>query len=65
MSTMNCKTANSTIRKRLAEVRLSERDRQLAAYALRDAEAIVHAVIWVKERIASLGAALPKLGFKH
>jgi hypothetical protein len=32
---------------------------------LRDAEAIADVVIWVKQRIASLGAMLPKLGFKH
>jgi hypothetical protein len=59
------KTANNAIYKRLAEVRLSERDRQQAAYALRDAEAIVAAAVWVKESFASLGAMLPKPGFKH
>lgn len=65
MRKANCKAANSAIYKRLAEMQLSERDRQLATYALRDAEAMVHAVIWVKERISAFGARLPKLGFKH
>jgi hypothetical protein len=56
---------NNSICRRLAEVRLSEHDRQRVRYALRDAETIVAAAIWVKERIASLGAMLPKPGFKH
>lgn len=65
MRKTSCKTVNCAIYKRLAEMQLSEHDRQLATYALRDAEAIVHAAIWVKERFAALGAMLPKLGFKH
>jgi len=44
---------------------LSERERRRAKHALRDAEAIADAVIWVKERVASLGAMLLKPGFKH
>ena len=63
MRKTNC--SKGTICQRLAEMQLSERDRQLARDALRDAEAIVHAVIWVKESIASLGVKLPKLVFKH
>jgi hypothetical protein len=54
-----------SIYKRLAEMQLSEYDRRLALYAMRDAEAIADAVIWVKEKIESLGAVLPKLSFKH
>ena len=57
------KNANCTciINMRLAEIQLSERDRQLAMYALRDADAIMDVVISIKERIAALGARLPKL----
>jgi hypothetical protein len=51
--------------KRLAEIPLSDLDRQRAACALRDAEALADAVIRVKDRIASLGARLPRLGFRH
>ena len=67
MCNVNCRTATSAIHKQLAQVRLSDRDRQQAAYALRHAEAIVDAVIWVKERFASLGAMLPKTnpGYNH
>jgi hypothetical protein len=60
-----CDCRKSLIQQRLAEMQLSERDRQLARYALRDAETIVHSVLWVKDRIASFSAVLPKLGFKH
>lgn len=65
MSNTNSSRGNCLIRQRLAAIQLSDSDRQRAAYALRNAEAIVHALIWVTERIASLGAVLPKLGFKH
>ncbi len=65
MKNANRKTVNSAIGKHLAEARISERDRQRALYALRDAEAIVDAVFWVKEKIASLGSLLLKPGFKH
>ncbi len=65
MRKANRKRVNDAIYKRLAEVRMSERDRERAASAIRHAEAIVDAVFWVKERIASLGAVLLKPGFKH
>jgi len=53
------------IEKRLAEARLSERERERAAHALHSAEAIVEAIVWTKEKIASLGAGLLKPGFKN
>ena len=59
------KTVNSAIHKQIAEMRISEHDRHRAKHALRDAEAIVDAVSWVKERIGSLGTMLLKPGFKH
>jgi len=65
MTTASCKTMCCSIYKRIAEIRLSEYDRRLAVYAMRDAEAIADAVVWAKDRIASLGAMLPKLGFKY
>ena len=65
MRNNNCNSVNRTIYKRLAEIQLSDLDRQRATCALRDAEALADAVIWVKDRIASLGARLPRLGFKH
>ena len=65
MSKTNCNSMNCTIYRRLAEFQQSAADRQSAMYAMRDAEAIADAVIWVKDRIASVGASLPRLGFKH
>jgi hypothetical protein len=65
MSNTNCSRGNCLIRQRLATIQLSDSDRQRAAFALGNAEAIADAVIWVKEGIASLGAMLPRLGFKH
>ncbi|MGH8642534.1 MAG: hypothetical protein ACRET6_12545 [Burkholderiales bacterium] len=56
---------SSSIRKQLAEMQLGDRARQRAMDALRDAELIVDAMIWVKERAAMLGALFPKPGFKH
>ena len=61
----SCNTECNAIYRRLFEIRLSAHERQAAAHALRQAEAIADAVIWVKEGIASLGAMLPRLGFKH
>jgi len=65
MRNSNCKRVICVINKRLAEIQLSDLDRQRATYALRDADAIVDALLWVKERIASLAAVLPKLSYKH
>ena len=65
MRTANRKTVASEIYSQLIEVRMSEHDRQLAPTALRDAEAIVDALLWIKARITAFGAMLPKRGFKH
>ena len=65
MRNAKCKTVNCVINRQLAEIKLSDLDRQRAMYALRDAHVIVDALIWVKERIASLGTMLLKPGFKH
>jgi hypothetical protein len=54
MKKANCKRVNCVIYQRIAEIQLGDTDRQCARYALRDAEAIADAVIWVKQRIASL-----------
>src|SRR5688572_18029036 len=53
---------NITIQKRLEELRMNEHDRQRAIFAIRDAEAIVDGVVWIKEKIASLGALVTKPG---
>ncbi|HKA43252.1 MAG TPA: hypothetical protein VKF40_14805 [Burkholderiales bacterium] len=65
MRKANRKNSGRMIEKRLAEARLSERERERAAHALHSAEAIVEAIVWTKEKIASLGAGLLKPGFKN
>jgi hypothetical protein len=59
------RNTDQLINKRLAEVRISERARERASIALRDAEGIVNAIIWIREKLASLGSLLLKPGFKH
>jgi len=44
----------------LEDVCMNERDRKRARYALRDAEMFADAVIWTRERIASLGGLFVK-----
>jgi hypothetical protein len=56
---------NNVVYQRLAEIQMSPPDRQGAAHAMRDAELIADAVIWVKDRIAALGTLLLRPGFKH
>ena len=65
MRTAIRKTVASEIYGQLMEVRMSEHDRQLAPSALRDAEAIVDALLWIKAKITGLSAMLFNPGFKH
>ena len=65
MRKANCISFNCVIYRQLADVRISEIERRRAEYALRHAHAIVDAIIWVKESIASFGKILPKLSYKH
>ena len=65
MRKANRRNGNGAIYRRIAEVQMSERDRERATHAIRDAEAIIDAVIRFKDWIASLGAMLLKPGLKH
>ena len=56
---------NGLLEKRLAETYMSEHDRNHALNLLRDAEAIAEAIVWAKERIASVRALFLKPGFKN
>lgn len=44
---------------------MSERDRQIAIGSMRDAEAIVDAIVWVKNKAVALGDFLLKPSLKH
>jgi hypothetical protein len=65
MSKTSCKQVNCIVFRRLAEIQMSPFARQSAAFAMRDAELIADTVIWVKERVMSLGALVLKPAFKH
>jgi hypothetical protein len=47
--------AGSDIYKLIRQVRMSDADRELAIHALRKAEAIVDAVLWVKGMFSTVG----------
>ena len=64
MSKTTCTKLDCTIYRRLGEIQMSASDRQSASQAMREAEMIADAVIWVKNRIVSLCTILPKLGFR-
>ena len=64
MRKANRKT-NNLIYQRIGEVRLSERDREKARNAVREAETIVNAILWIKEKLGSIGAFLLKPGYRH
>lgn len=53
------------LEKRLAEIHISEHDRNRALSVMRDAEEIVDAILWAKDKIASIGALFLKPGFKN
>jgi len=50
---------------KLASARIPAHERERAEQALRDAEVIVDGILWVGEKIASLGALVLRPGFKH
>ena len=55
----------SEIYKVLENARLSESDRLVAITAMRDAEAIVNAFLWVQEKIAAVGQYFLKPSLRH
>ena len=53
------------IYKRIGEIRLNEHERERVRHAIREAETIVDAILWVREKLSSIGTLLLKPGFKH
>ncbi|MBI1966061.1 MAG: hypothetical protein HYS46_07425 [Betaproteobacteria bacterium] len=49
----------------IGETRMSERDRQIAINSVRNAEAIVDVLVWVKNKVVALGDFLLKPSLKH
>jgi len=55
----------SGIYRRIQEVQMSEIERQTALRALRQAEAMVDFVVWLKNKVASAGAYFLKPSLRH
>ena len=58
-------TVNALLEKRLAEVNMRAHDRDHALNLMRDAEAIADAIVWAREKIASIRGLFLKPGFKN
>lgn len=58
-------TYDSGIYARLRQMRMSDADRERAAAALRQAEHLVDAIVWAKEKVAGFGNLFLKPGLKH
>jgi len=65
MRKANVTVSNRLLETRLAETHMSEHERDRALSAMRDAEAIADAIMWLKEKVASVGALFLKPGFKN
>jgi len=65
MRKSNQTAVGSDIYELIPAARMNEHERQIAVSALRDAEAIVDAIVWVKDKVAALGDYLLKPSLKH
>ena len=65
MRKSNERVLDSGIYARIREVQMSETDRQNAIVALRQAERMVDAYLWVKEKLAIVGNVFLKPSLKH
>lgn len=65
MRECNQRAFESGIYALIREGRMSERERQVAIHAMRKAEAIVEAILWMKEKVAALGDFFLKPSLKR
>ena len=65
MRKANVTASNRLLETRLAETHMSEHERHRELGALRDAEAIASAILWAKEKLASISGLFLKPGFKN
>ncbi len=65
MRKSNERPLDSGIYAGILEVQMSETDRQNAIAALRQAERMVDAYLWVKEKLAIVGHVFLKPSLKH
>jgi hypothetical protein len=65
MRKANERSIDSGIYARVRAVRMSAADRQHAVDALRQAEELTDAILWVKQKLASIGLFFLKPSLKH
>lgn len=65
MRKANGNASDRLIERRLAETCMNARDRDRAAELMRDADAFAEAVVWVRDKVASLGDLLLRPDFKN
>jgi hypothetical protein len=56
---------NGLLEKRIGEINMNAHDRDHALHLMRDAEAIADAIIWAREKVASIRGLFLKPGFKN
>ena len=65
MSKVNQTNVGSDIYRRIQEVQMTQVERETALRAIRSAEAMADLVVWVKNKVTSLGAYFLKPSLKH
>lgn len=65
MSKSNGNITNSGIYAKIRAVRMPPAERECAIGALHQAELLVDAILWVKEKFSALGHAFLKPSLKH
>lgn len=65
MRETNERRLNTSIYARLREIPMSRADREDAIHALQQAERVVDAIAWLKNRVVALGGVFLKPSFKH
>lgn len=65
MRKVNQKTFGTDLYALVAKAQMSDRDRQVAIDSIEAAEKVADAVLWVKEKVASMGTWFLKPSVKH
>ena len=65
MSKVKQTSVGSDLYRRIQEVQMTEVDRDTALRAIRNAEALADLVMWVRNKVTSLGAYFLKPSLKH
>ena len=61
----NCNSGPGVVARRLAEMRMSEYDREHALAVLEAADRIAGGILWIREKARHFGLSLLTPGLKH